>query len=236
MEQTDIAKTIAEIRDYDYARHTTALLAVEKLINDTHSDPALRGQIEADLARLLQSAVPFACKQFICQKLWIIGTTSSLPVLEAMLGSADVHVVEAACYALSRHASSSANRVVQEGLHKAKGSGLVPVIDLAGDRRDPECAAKLAELAQSSDGPTADAAIAALGKIASADAIRTLAKLHAEGQDARRVAAAHALLQGAQELAARGNAAEARGVYQQLTGNSEAPWIRRGALLALAAK
>ena len=228
MQRMEIAKTIAGIRDYDYGRPTTALLAVEKLINETHRDGPLRQQIERELARLLQSPVSLALKQFICQKLWIIGTVASVPVLDGMLASADHHVVEAACYALSRHRAPAVAQVVRNGLGQAKGRGLITVITLAGDRRDPECAARLAELAASSDDQTADAAIASLGKIASPGAIEALTKLHT---GVRRTQAAHALLQGGQELAVRGKAAEARSVFRRLTGDSEAPHIRRGALL-----
>jgi len=230
MQQAEIAKTIAGIRDYDFGRPTTALLAVEKLINDTHGDRSLRAQIETELARLLQSPVSLACKQFICQKLWIIGTVASLPVLESMLASADPHIVEGACFALSRQRAPAVGQVVRSGLGKAKGRGLIALINVAGERRDPETAARLAELATSAADEAADAAIAALGKIASPSAIETLANLHT---GMRRIAAAHALLQGGQELAARGKAAEARTVFQRLTANSEASHIRRGALLAL---
>ena len=230
MQSMEITKTIAGIRDYDYNRPTTPLLAVEKLINDTHGNEPLRQQIGRELARLLQSPVSFAAKQFICQKLWIIGTVASVPVLDGMLASADPHVVEAACYALSRHRAPAVAQVVRNGLGKAKGRGLITLITLAGDRRDPECVARLAQFATSLDEQTADAAIAALGKIASPVAIEALTKLHT---GPRRTQAAHALLQGGQELAVRGKAAEARSVFQRLTGDSEAPHIRRGALLAL---
>jgi len=226
----EITKTIAGIRDYDYSRPTTPLLAVEKLINDTHGNAPLRQQIERELARLLQSPVSFASKQFVCQKLWIIGTAASVPVLDAMLASADPHIVESACYALSRHRAPAVSQVVRSGLGKAKGRGLITLITLAGDRRDPDCAPRLAELAASSDDQTADAAIASLGQIASPVAIEALTKLHT---GARRTQAAHALLQSGQELALRGKTAEARAVFQRLTGDSEAPQIRRGASLAL---
>jgi HEAT repeat protein len=232
MQEADIAHTIAQIRDYDYGHPTTALLAVEKLINETHGNRPSREQIERELTRMLQSAVSFACKQFICQKLWIVGTVVSVSVLEGMLASDDPHFVEAACYALSYHRAPAVAQALRNGLHKANSRGLISVINLAGDRRDPESVARLTELAHSGDEQTADAAIAALGKIAGPSATKELTRLHSEG--ARRTAAAHALLQCGQELAARGKAAEARSVYQFLNKSPEAPCIRRGARLGLA--
>lgn len=231
MPHMDIAETIAQIRDYDYERPTTALLAVEKLINDTQGNQPSREQMEKELTRMLQSDVSFACKQFVCQKLWMMGTIASVPVLEGMLASDDPHFAEAACYALSQHPAPAVAQALRNGLRKANGRGLITVINLVGERRDPESVARLTELAHSGDDQAADAAIAALGKIASPSATKELTKLHSEG--ARNTAAAHALLQCGQELAARGKAAEAKSVYQRLTTSSEAPHIRRGALLGL---
>lgn len=231
MPQMNIAETIAQIRDYDYGHTTTALLAVEKLINDTHGSPSSREQIERELTRVLQSGVLFACKQFICQKLWMIGTVGSVPVLDGMLANDDPHIVESACYALSKHPAPAVAQALRNGLRKANGRGLITVINLVGDRRDPESVARLTELSHSEDEPIADAAIASLGKIASPSAIRELIQQHSDGE--RRTAAAHALLQCAQELAAHGKVAEAKSVLERLTTGSDAPHIRRGALLGL---
>ncbi len=174
MEPAEITKTIAQIRDYDYARPTTALLAVEKLINETHGDRILREQIETQLAALLESSATFACKQFVCQKLWMIGTDASVPALRGMLASDDHYVVEAACYALSQRRSPVVSEALADSLRKAKDKGLLAVINLAGQRRDPECAANLAELALGADAPMARAAIAALGRIAEPQCGRSL--------------------------------------------------------------
>src|ERR1019366_4285137 len=76
-------------------------------------------------------------------------------------------------------------------------------------------AQRLASGFASGDEPIADAAIAALGKIASPSATKELIKLHSDGD--RRTAAAHTLLQSAQELAARGRVAEARSIFERLT-------------------
>jgi HEAT repeat protein len=123
------------------------------------------------------------------------------------------------------------SKTVGNGLTRASGKGLFTLIALAGDRRESECSARVAELAGSADDRIAEAAIGALGRIASPVAIEALTRLHGA---TRRSAAAHALPQAGQELAGRGNASEAAGVLQRLTGDAEAPQIRRGASLALA--
>jgi hypothetical protein len=151
--------------------------------------------------------------------------------LEKMLADSDVHVVEAACYALSRHPSPAADRALHKALNRAQGEALVAVIHLLGDRRAAASAAQLAELAEGSRGATAEAAIAALGKISTGEAVAALRKLHAAGE--AKGSAAHALLQSAQELTKQGKTADAKGILAQLVGPSDPPHIRRGASLAL---
>ena len=147
--EADIEKAVAAIRDYDYGQSRKALLAVEKLINETYGNAKLRARIEKGLVTVLKSDATLACKQFVCRKLRIIGTDASVPALAEMLGSANNHVVEAACYALSRHPSPAVSRALRDALGKARGKGLVAVINLLGDRRDEQSAAPIAKLSES---------------------------------------------------------------------------------------
>lgn len=225
MEQ--IEQTVAAIRGYDYEQPRTALVAVEKLIRETYGNRELRERIEKELAKVLESDVSLACKQFICRQLWIIGTDISAPALEKTLLDPDTHVAEAACYAVSRRPGAATGRALRNALDKIGGAARIAVINLLGDRRDAASAARLAELAAGPDDPTAEAAIVALGKIASRDAVQALTRLHT-GQGKRQGWAAHALLESAQRLAADGKAREASTIREQL-GESDIPHIRRGA-------
>jgi HEAT repeat protein len=224
---------VTRVRDYDYGSRRTALIALEAVINATHGNREARLRLETAMAALLDSNATVAAKQFICKKLWIIGTDASVPALEKLLGGTNLALSEAACYALRSQPSPAAGRVLREGLGKVSGKALVAVINLIGDRRDPLSSARLAELTGDPDPMVVDAAIAALGKIASPEGVRTLSKLHSGPQGERRVLAAHALLQSGQELSRRGEIQNAKNVYQSLTGASEAPHIRRGASIAL---
>jgi HEAT repeat protein len=227
-----IEQAVAAVRSFDYDRPRTALAVVEKLIKETYGKSELRERIEKELAKMLASDVSVACKQFICKKLWMIGTDVSVPVLEQALADPDMRVGEAACYALSRHPSPAAGRALRNGLDKASGNARVAVVNLVGDRRDATSAVRLAELANDADELTADAATTALGKIATSEAVGVLSRLHRDAQGKPRAAAAHALLESAQELGVRGKATEARAILEQL-GTSDIPHIRRGARIAL---
>jgi len=225
----DIEKAVAAIRDYDYGQSRKTLLLVEKLINETHGNAELRAAIEKELVRVLESRATLACKQFVCQKLWIIGTDASLPALSKMLGSGNEHVVEAACYALSSNPSPMVDNVLQGALDRAEANGLIAVINLLGERRDEESARAIAGLTDSQDASVAEAAIAALGKIASDNAIKVLADLRKSDNPKSRTAASHAYLQCAQELEKRRRLADATAIYDELAASGEPEHVRRAA-------
>lgn len=231
--EAEIEKAIAAIRDYDYGQSRKALLAVEKLINETHGNAELRAEIERELVQVLESDATLACKQFVCRKLWIIGTDASVPALAKMLAGADTHAVEAACYALSQHRSPAVSRALRDALDEAKENGLAAVINLLGERRDAESADAIAKLAESPDASVADAAIAALGKIATEKAVKVLTDLRTSDDPARRTAANHACLQCAQELEGRRRLSEAKAIYEQLADLDKPEPVRRGARIAL---
>jgi len=232
--QADIERSVAAIRDYDYGRSRKALLTVEKLVNETHRDPELRAAIEKELAKLLESDVSVACKQFVCKQLWIIGTEASLPALRKLLESEDTRMAEAACYALSSSPSPRADSVLLGALGRARGNALIAVINLLGERRSAESAEAIVKVARNKDGAVADAAIAALGKIASQQSVRALADLRRSDDPQRRTQASHASLQCAYELEKRGNLAAAAEIYEQLASSGEPSPVRRGARLGLA--
>ncbi len=225
----DIEKAVAAVRDYDFGQSRKPLLAVEELINETHGNAGLRAIIEGELVKLLESEAGLACKQFACRKLWIIGTDRSLPALSELLESENGHLVEAACYALASNPSPKVDDVLVAALKRTEGDGLIAVINLLGERRDAKSTQAIGECVEASSPAVAEAAIAALGKIASERSIKTLAGLGKNNVPAR-----HALLQAAQELEKRGKAAEARAIYEDLATSGQPANVRRGARLGLA--
>ena len=168
---------------------------------------------------MLDSDATFAAKQFACKKLWMIGAEIPVPVLEKLLASPDRNLVEAACYAVTRRPSAAYDNVLRRALGRVKGPGLVAIVNLIGERRDAASVAALAPLTKDSDAGVASAALNALGKIASREAVTILL-------DAR---APHALLQAAQEQNARGETDRAREILLQLPKLGGPPQVLRGA-------
>lgn len=175
-------------------------------------------ETERTLISVLESDAPLEAKQEACRQLWRAGTDASVPALAKMLVSADIRLVEAACYALSRRRSEAVSRALRRALSAASPGTLEPIVNLVGERHEAWAAPKLAQLDN-------DAAVAALGKIATPEAIRALTA-------SPRPAAEHALLQAAQEIARRGQAAQAKEIWERLA-RSRTPHVARGARIAL---
>jgi HEAT repeat protein len=226
-----IGKTVAAASTYDYGKSRMALRAVEKLIRETHGDAEMRGAIEEELGKLLASGASLAVKQFVCKKLWEIGSDASVPALAALLSHEQT--VEMACYALLNLRSESADRALRSALDRVRGTALVAVINCIAERRDARSVPALAKLAGSGDELVADAAVAALGKIAADGSVEALGFVYRNSDEPRRVAALHALLHCAQELARKGEQQEATAIYEKLSAQDTPRHVRRGARLGL---
>lgn len=229
----ELEAAVDAVGTYDFDRPRSKLVALERLINDTHGDPAARRHLETAMAELLGSKATVAAKQFLCKKLWIMGTDHSVPALSKLLDGSDPVLAEAACYALRTQDSAVAAAALRNALDRTRGVARVAIINVLGDKHDAASATPLIALAAASDGLAAEAAIVALGKIASREALVALTTMHSGPDPTRRLHSAHALLQAGQQLAKRGSTAEAKSIWSRLTGSTEPAPIRRGASLAL---
>lgn len=231
---TDLAAAVRAVSDYDFDRPRTKLAELERLINATHGNRAARMEIEKALAELLHSNATVAAKQFVCKKLWMMGSDLSVPALASLLQGPDPVLAEAACYALRSQESAAAAAAMRKALDRARGVARVAIINLLGDKQDAASASQFIALAADPDPLVSDAAIAALGKIASNESVAALTKMHRSSSDrTRRLNCSHALLQAGQQLAKRGDSAAAKAIWSLLNKDTEPAQIRRGASLAL---
>ncbi len=229
----ELAAAVRAVSDYDFERPRTQLVELERLINATHGNPAARLQIEKAMVELLRSQATVAAIQFVCKKLWMMGTDLSVPALAALLEGADPVLAEAACYALRSQESEVAAAAMRKALDRSRGAARVAIINVLADKHDAASTRQLIALAADADPQVSDAAIGALGKIATSECVAALNRLHRGSDPTGRLNCAHALLQAGQQLAKRGSMAAARAIWGQLIKDTESAQIRRGASLAL---
>lgn len=213
--EANIRQAFASLRSYDFGQSTEPLERVDGYLRAAFMQVELRPVLEKELIAALEAGAPPGALKFVCQKLWGFGTDAACAALSRKLLDKDVHVVETACFAIGQRPSQKADASLRSALAGAEGKARVALIQLAGDRRDAGCVPILAKLAAGSD-----AAVAALGKIATHEAIAALSTLHSESAEL-------ALLQAAQET-------QSRDLLRRLDAPTSSALVRRGARSLLA--
>ncbi|MHC4654030.1 MAG: ThuA domain-containing protein [Planctomycetota bacterium] len=220
---SEMDELLEKIKKYDYGQSRAALTELSDKIRDAYGKRAELRRIEKSLVGLLQSDATPAAKQFTCRKLSIIGTSACVPALTAMLtkkpaSKQEPHPADMARYALERISGAAVDAALREALLKTSGTAKVGIINSLGQRRDRKAVKALAKLVYDSDALTADAAAAALGKIASPGATKALAKARTKTKGKLRLVVLDSYLKCADRLAARGKKSEASAIYKQLSG------------------
>jgi HEAT repeat protein len=164
---------------------------------------------EAQLLDRLKGDAELFEKAKACQRLAIIGTADSVPVLASLLG--DEQLDHYARLGLEANPSPLVDQAFRDALGSLSGKPLIGVINSVGVRQDSEAVDVLAPLTQSDNAEVAAAALAALGAIASPSAIEKI-KPALEGDEALRIVAADACLTAADVLLRRGDSAQAASV------------------------
>lgn len=204
------------------------LLGMSALAQDAAR--ALEDADEATLIAVIQKTdAPFTDKLKACRGLRIRGTVAAIPALAAMLP--DPELSHIARYALEPMPYPEAGQALRDAVAKSAGrqkSGLAASI---GYRRDAEGVTVLVPLLADADIEIAQAAAAALGRIATPEAVDALFKC--TGPDTVKPAIAEGLLAAGQWLAANG-APQASDIFQKLLAPEWPEFVRTGAFYGLA--
>jgi len=165
---------------------------------------------EGKLIALLRSDAKTFDKAKACQRLALIGTKRAVPALAALLGHEQLGGY--ARFGLEPIADPSVDDALRSAMGKLEGRLRIGAINSIGVRRDPKAVPALVTLARSGKEGAAEA-LAALGRIATDEAVETLRQVLASGPAASRTAAAHACLAAAEHLVARNKRREATALY-----------------------
>ncbi len=174
---------------------------------------------ETQLLAVLESDAELFDKAKACQRLAIIGTSKSVPVLAPLL--ADEKLSHYARFGLESNPSSDVDDAFRDALGRLSGEQLIGVVNSIGVRRDA-CAAKaLIGLASNDNEQVAASALSSLGAIASPASVAAIQQ-SLNGKESLRVAAAEACLTAADTLLADGKNAEAAEIFTAL-GKADLP-------------
>lgn len=226
--QNQLEELLEIIATYEYGQSRVPLTQLTDIIDDVSDRPEELKRIEKRLLEFLWSDATLAGKQFICKQLSIIGTEEAVPTLAAMLP--DAATSDMARYALERIPGSSVDEALRRALPKITGKERIGIINTLGLRGDYRSVPSMGTFVYNSDSETAIAAVAALGQIAGPQATDVLAQAKDKTGGKLRLLVLDAYLKCADELVARGEQAQALGIYEQLYASGESKPIRSAAL------
>jgi len=189
---------------------------------------------EQRLLAILKSDAPLFDRARACQQLAVVGGRKAVPALAALLG--DERLGDYARFALEPIDDPSVDEALRNALGRLEGRLLAGVVTSIGVRRDTKAVGALAKLARGGEKAAASAALAALGRIATNEAIEALRQGLAKGPAPHRTAAADACLAAAERLRAAGEQEAAASLYDAVRRADVPPHVLasavQGAILA----
>jgi HEAT repeat protein len=153
---------------------------------------------EAERLAVLASGAPLAEKARACQQLAVEGGPATVPALAALLG--DAQLGEYARAALAPIPGPAADKALRAAVGRLTGPARIGIIQSLGLRRDARAVDELEEQVASRESGVSAAALLALGRIATPDALSVLRRALGHAEPAMRVAAAHGALAAADAL------------------------------------
>ncbi len=219
---------LTQIQAYDWGASREPLMQYTDLERAAYQDPAMVKEVEKKLLTLLKSNAPLAAKQFVCQRLSIIGSEASASTLGKMLK--DEKTADMARYALERIPGIKITEALQKALGPSKGLTRIGLINTLGQRADAGSAAALIKLLNHSDPAVIAASAAALGKIGTPVAVAALEQALPKLKNDLLPTVLQAMLQAADKLAQTGNVSTALTLYKKLQAPEYAAPIRAAAL------
>ncbi len=186
--------------------------------------PGVGAETESDLIASLRSGGDPTRVCEACRKLRLAGTVQAVPALAAWL--TDERVGQAARYALEALPAPEAGTALREALGRTTGLLKAGVVDSLGWRRDGEAVPLVKRLLTDASADVAAAAAGALGRIADDVALAALLEAHGQAAGPVRVAVVEALLRCAEQRLARGEAPQARSIYEGLAVRGETSAVR----------
>ena len=226
-----LEEILGKIAWYEYGMSRESLTELTELERSVIESSELVNQIEKRLVEFVESDATLPGKRFICRRLSIIGTEASVPVLADML--LDPQMSDMARYALERIPGTTVDSALRNALPNASGKIKIGIVNTLGERGDSQSVSAFSKLVYDSDATLAEASIAALGKIATDQAISSLKQAKGKTKGKTRDCVLDAYLKCADKLLADGKNSQALRIYKETYNSRESVPIRCAALIGL---
>lgn len=222
----EVTESLKALQAYETGASLKPVKAVEAHAIKVMHDPAARADLAAELAAALGDvATKPDAMAYLCRELGRVGAAPEVPALARLL--ADQRHSDAARLALEMIPDPAAGKALIDALPGLSGRARIGVMNSLAARREAAAVPALAKLVRDSDGPTAEAAVRALGAHGTKASAGALA-------DATGPAAREAKLECAVRLAAGGDCATALSLAQPVVRAGGSPAEQVAALSALA--
>lgn len=208
---------LTKIETYDFGMSRESLTDFVDLERSMYGSPLLLAQLERKILAVLKNkSTTFAGKQFLCQRLSIMGTSASVPVLANLLN--DAKTADLARYALERIPESEVDRALLKSLKKTQDLTKIGIINTLGQRQVASAVKDLRQLLSDRDSRIAAAAASALGMIGDDKAIAALDQAMTKtGNGDVKLALYDAYLKSTDKLVAQGKNTTALAMYQKMS-------------------
>jgi HEAT repeat protein len=233
VDRAAVDRAFERLAAYQYGDDYTELAAIERAVHGSLHNESQRAELERRLVSVLSGDTPNAAKDYACRALTLIGGADSVPALAALLP--DPELTGLARYALERIPDPAVDRALRAALGQTSGRVQAGIINSIGIRRDREAVPALAGLLQKDDHVVVEAALLALGKIATRESGRIVGQFRAQVSPALRDTAEAAYLEAADRLLAGGDAEGAAVIFDNLYRDHETGAFRLAGFQGLVA-
>ena len=211
---TPLRAAFEVLKTYDQGSDRGALLPIDQAAAASLIERSSQTALESQLLNALRTCGSTVAGDYICSKLTLIGSETSVPALAELLS--DPRLSTSAGNALEAIPGTAPSKALRNNLVKVSGAQKVGVINLLGVRRDPSSVSLLAALMKNESLDISGAATAALGEIATIKAAQELRKFLPHAPQKLRHQVADAALVCAERLIAQGDKNDAKVLYQML--------------------
>ena len=225
-EEQAVNELIPKLADAKVENRNEAQMALQDIASNA-SKPGHSAAREA-LGKILAAkaadrSVPQPARAWIVRQLEYMGGPEAVKALAKVMNGKDAELRECARRALEKNPAPAATASLRAALgHASDPTWKIGLMNSLGRRADAESVKLIAK--GLGDAKTAPAAALALGNIASPAAVEVLS-----GSLNKTPEAGEALINAAQRLAAKGDAAGAKAIYQKVAGEAKSKSLRAAA-------